>query len=67
MPLSYDGSDENGLHGGLSTGRGTAPPPHWPTLGWSWWPPRPTLHWNVTAEANCWQKQETHKGVEPIV
>ena len=23
-------------------------------------------HWNITAEANCWQKQETHKGVEPV-
>ncbi len=39
---------------------------HWPTLGWSWWPPGPTVHWEITAEANCWQKQETHKGVEPI-
>ncbi len=39
---------------------------HWPTFGWSWWPPGPTVHWEITAEANCWQKQETHKGVEPI-
>lgn len=39
---------------------------HWPTLGWSWWPPVPTLKWEITFEANCWQKQETHKGVEPI-
>lgn len=39
---------------------------HWPTLGLSWWPPGPTLNWEITAEANCWQKQETHKGVEPI-
>ena len=39
---------------------------HWPTFGWSWWPPGPTVQWEITAEANCWQKQETHKGVEPI-
>ena len=39
---------------------------HWPTFGWSWWPSGPTLNWEITAEANCWQKQETHKGVEPI-
>ncbi len=39
---------------------------HWPTLGWSWWPPSPTLNWEITFEANCWQKQETHKGVEPV-
>ena len=39
---------------------------HWPTLGWSWWPPVPTLKWEITFEANCWQKQETHKGIEPI-
>ena len=24
------------------------------------------MHWEITAEANCWQKQETHKGVEPV-
>ena len=31
-------------------------------VGWS----GPALNWEITAEANCWQKQETHKGVEPI-
>ena len=36
---------------------------HWPTLSWSW----PFFEdWNITAEANCWQKQETHKGVELV-
>ena len=35
---------------------------HWPTLHWTW----PFIDLNITAEANCWQKQETHKGVEPI-
>ena len=35
---------------------------HWPTLHWAW----PFIDLNITAEANCWQKQETHKGVEPI-
>lgn len=39
---------------------------HWPTFGWSWWPPGPAVHWEITAEAYCWQKQETHKGIEPI-
>ncbi len=35
---------------------------HWPTLHWTW----PFIDLNITAEAYCWQKQETHKGVEPI-
>mgnify|MGYP004639562353 CR=1 FL=1 len=35
---------------------------HWPTLHWTW----PFIDLNITAEANCWQKQETHKGVEPV-
>ena len=35
---------------------------HWPTLHLTW----PFIDWNITAEAHCWQKQETHKGVEPI-
>ena len=35
---------------------------HWPTLSLSW----PFIEWNITTEANSWQKQETHKGVEPI-
>jgi hypothetical protein len=35
---------------------------HWPTLSWSW----PLIDFNITAEEGCWQKQETHKGVEPI-
>ena len=28
--------------------------------------PWPFIDMNITFEANCWQKQETHKGVEPI-
>ena len=35
---------------------------HWPTLHLAW----PFIELNITAEAHCWQKQETHKGVEPI-
>lgn len=35
---------------------------HWPTLSWSW----PFIDFNITAEEGSWQKQETHKGVEPI-
>ena len=35
---------------------------HWPTLSWSW----PFIDVNITAEEGSWQKQETHKGVEPI-
>lgn len=35
---------------------------HWPTLSWSW----PFVDFNITAEEGCWQKQETHKGIEPI-
>lgn len=35
---------------------------HWPTLHWTW----PFIDLDITAEANCWQKQETHKGIEPI-
>ena len=35
---------------------------HWPTLHLSW----PFIDLNITAEAYCWQKQETHKGVEPV-
>lgn len=35
---------------------------NWPTLHWT----RPFIDLNITAEAYCWQKQETHKGVEPI-
>ena len=35
---------------------------HWPTLQLSW----PFIDLNITVEAHCWQKQETHKGVEPI-
>lgn len=35
---------------------------HWPTLSWSW----PFMDFNITAEEGSWQKQETHKGVEPI-
>ena len=35
---------------------------HWPTLHWTW----PFIDLNITAEAYSWQKQETHKGVEPV-
>ncbi len=35
---------------------------HWPTLSLSW----PFIDFNITAEEGSWQKQETHKGVEPI-
>ena len=35
---------------------------HWNILGLTW----PFVDLNITAEAHCWQKQETHKGVEPI-
>ena len=35
---------------------------HWPTLSWTW----PFIEFNITAEEGSWQKQETHKGVEPI-
>lgn len=35
---------------------------HWPTLHWTW----PFIDLNITFEAYCWQKQETHKGVEPV-
>ena len=35
---------------------------HWPTLSWTW----PVVNLNITEEAYSWQKQETHKGVEPI-
>lgn len=35
---------------------------HWPTLSLSW----PFIDFNITAEEGIWQKQETHKGVEPI-
>ena len=35
---------------------------HWPTLSGSW----PFIDVNITAEEGSWQKQETHKGVEPI-
>ena len=35
---------------------------HWPTLNLTW----PFVQWDITTEANSWQKQETHKGVEPI-
>ncbi len=36
---------------------------HWPTLGLSWCP---IENINVTGEMYCWQKQETHKGLEPV-
>ena len=35
---------------------------HWPTLSLSW----SFIDFNITAEEGSWQKQETHKGVEPI-
>ena len=35
---------------------------HWPTLAWEW----PPIKLSFTGEMYCWQKQETHKGVEPI-
>jgi hypothetical protein len=35
---------------------------HWNVLGLTW----PFVDLSITAEAHCWQKQETHKGVEPI-
>ncbi len=35
---------------------------HWPTFSAEW----DFVDFNVTFEAHCWQKQETHKGVEPI-
>lgn len=48
---------ESGTVPGVTTGLF-----HWPTLSWSW----PFIDFNITAEEGSWQKQETHKGVEPI-
>ena len=36
---------------------------HWPTLSLSW----PFVNLEVTAEAGSWQKQETRKGVDPVI
>ena len=33
---------------------------HWPTLNWTW---PPSCNLNITFAMNCWQKQESHKGV----
>ena len=35
---------------------------HWPTLSLTW----PLISLNITEEAYSWQKQETHKGVDPL-
>ena len=35
---------------------------HWNVLGFTW----PFVDVGITAELHCWQKQETHKGIEPI-
>lgn len=36
---------------------------HWPTLTL---PPWSLENLNITGEMYCWQKQETHKGIEPV-
>ena len=35
---------------------------HWTTLSWTW----PFISLNITEELYSWQKQETHKGIDPI-
>ena len=52
-PIFFESSTVPGVTTGLF---------HWPTLSWTW----PFIDFNITAEEGSWQKQETHKGVEPI-
>lgn len=52
-PIFLETGDDPGLTTGVF---------HWPTFRSEW----DFVDFNVTFEAHCWQKQETHKGVEPI-